>query len=98
MMEHENSRLIGELIGEMRGVRSEIAHLNNTLAANTDATHARMSLVEKDVREIKSDKKLAIAHLKGGAFTATIILLIFVKGVYSTITMVLGALSGIKIA
>jgi hypothetical protein len=45
MIEHENSRLIGELIGEMRGVRLEIAHLNNTLAANTEATHDRVSLI-----------------------------------------------------
>ena len=96
-MEHENSRLIGELIGEMRGVRHEIAHLTNTLAANTDATHQRMSLIEREVRDIKSEKKIVLAHVKGGAWTIALFIMILTTGVYSTIKLVIGALGGLKI-
>ena len=85
MMEHENSRLIGELIGEMRGVRLEIAHLNNTLAANTEATHDRMSLIEKDVREIKFSKAIALAHIKGGAGTVGLRVPLLTTGVYPAV-------------
>ena len=97
MMEHENSRLIGELIGEMRGVRLEIAHLNNTLAANTEATHDRMSLIEKDVREIKFSKAIALAHIKGGAWTVGLVVTLMTTGVYTAVKFVIGAFGGIKL-
>lgn len=97
MIEHENSRLIGELIGEMRGVRLEIAHLNNTLAANTEATHDRISLVEKDVREIKFSKAIALAQIKGGAWTVGLVILIMTTGLFTAIKFVIGVFSGIKL-
>lgn len=97
MMEHENSRLIGELIGEMRGVRVEIAHLNNTLAANTEATHDRMSLIEKDVREIKFSKAIALAHIKGGTWTIGAVIVLMTTGAITAIKLIIGAFGGIKL-
>jgi hypothetical protein len=97
MIEHENSRLIGELIGEMRGVRLEIAHLNNTVAANTDATHGRMSLIEQEVRELKLSKAIALAHVKGGAWTVGAAIVLVTTGAYTFIKLIIGALGGIKI-
>lgn len=97
MIEHENSRLIGELIGEMRGVRLEIAHLNNTLAASTEATHDRMSLIEKDVREMKFSKAVALAQIKGGAWTVGAAIMIATTGIYTTIKFIIGALGGLKL-
>lgn len=96
-MEHENSRLIGELIGEMRGVRLEIAHLNNTLAASTEATHDRISLVEKDVREMKFSKAIALAHVKGGAWTVGLVVTLMTTGVITVIKLIAGAFSGLKL-
>lgn len=97
MMEHENSRLIGELIGEMRGVRQEIKHLNDTVAASVDSTHQRFAIHEKEIRDIKSAKTIALAHVKGGAFTIAIILLVFVNGAYDVVMKILGILHGIKL-
>lgn len=97
MIEHENSRLIGELIGEMRGVRLEIAHLNNTLAANTEATHGRMSIIEKDVREMKFSKAIAIAQIRGGAWTVGAAIVLISTGLLTFIKLIIGVLGGIKI-
>lgn len=97
MIEHENSRLIGELIGEMRGMRVEIAHLNNTLAANTEATHDRMSLIEKEVREMKFSKAIALAQVKGGAWTIGVVITLMTTGAYTAIKLIIGALGGIKL-
>lgn len=97
MSDPANDRLLGELIGEMRGMRVGFQHLSDSLEASIQSTHQRFEAVEKEVREVRSEKRLAIAHIKGGAFTATIIILVFVKGVFSTVTMVLGAISGIKL-
>ena len=97
MMEHENSRLIGELIGEMRGVRLEISHLNNTLAASTEATHDRMSLIEQEVRDMKLSKALALAQIKGGAWTIGAAIALMTLGVFSTVKLIIGALGGLKL-
>lgn len=97
MIEHENSRLIGELIGEMRGVRMEISHLNKTLEANTEAAHDRMSLIEKDVREIRFSKAVALAQIKGGAWTVGVVITLMTTGAYTAIKLIIGALGGIKL-
>jgi hypothetical protein len=108
MIEHENTRLIGVLIGEMKGVNSSLERLNNTLEASITSTHdrfdyekkqvvARFEKNEAEIADIKTMKGIVLAHIKGGMFTAAFIILILTTGLYTAIKTVVGVFSGIKL-
>jgi len=107
MMEHENSRLIGQLIGQMEGMTNELKRLNTTMEASVEATHqrfeyerrevhARFDKHENEIREIKSAKALALAHVRGGAWTIGLVLGLMTTGAFATIKAIIGAFGGLK--
>ena len=49
MIEHENSRLIGQLIGQMEGMTNELRRLNTTMEASVEATHQRFDYERREV-------------------------------------------------
>ena len=107
MIEHENSRLIGQLIGQMEGMTNELRRLNTTMEASVEATHqrfdyerrevnARFDRHENEIREIKTAKALAIAHVRGGAWTIGLIITLITTGALTAINAIIGVFNGLK--